>query len=85
MSDSEYSDSQSKINPVDLLIIKGVEKQKILYDVESYVDEGYKYAAIKEFKTLAYKHIAKKILKRFDMELSGKNYCSHYVKLSVNI
>ena len=38
------------------------------------MDEGYKHAAVTELKTLAYKIIAEKILKRFDLEISGKYF-----------
>ena len=69
MSDTEIN---SNIHPADIILIKGIEKEKILYDSTSYVGEGYKYAAILEFKTLAYKRISKKLLKKLDLEWTGK-------------
>ena len=43
MADSPKSDDNVDVNPIDILIIKGVEKNKILYDPSCYVDEGYKF------------------------------------------
>ena len=64
MSDTEINPN---IHPADIILIKGIEKEKILYDSTS--QEGCKYAAILEFKTLAYKRISKKLLKKLDLDI----------------
>ena len=72
MADSPKSDDNVDVNPIDILIIKGVEKNKILYDPSCYVDEGYKFSELTEYKTLAFESISKTILDRFDKEMTCK-------------
>ena len=71
MADSPKSDDNVDVNP-NILIIKEVEKNKILYDPSYYVNEGYKFTELTEYKTLAFESISKKILDRFDKEMTCK-------------